>query len=89
MNVHVHVCAHPSQGTFRPERLEPICNRFNLDYEAAMENIFYIRALNSEHQMLMLPDLCTLLQEQQGIVKLVIIDSVMALFRYSSPLFGL
>lgn len=54
-----------------------------------MENIFYIRALNSEHQMLMLPDLCTLLQEQQGIVKLVIIDSVMALFRYSSPLFGL
>ena len=46
-----------------------------------MENIYYIRALNSEHQMLMLPDLTALLQEQQGIVKLVIIDSVMALFR--------
>lgn len=40
-----------TEGTFRPERLEPICERFHLDYNEAVDNIFYVRALNSEHQV--------------------------------------
>eukprot|EP00041_Stephanoeca_diplocostata_P024093 m.603073 g.603073 ORF g.603073 m.603073 type:complete len:341 (+) comp22452_c3_seq1:486-1508(+) len=70
-----------TEGTFRPDRLEPICARFNLDYDAAMDNIFFIRALNSEHQSKLLVEMAGLLNEQRGIIKLVIVDSIMALFR--------
>ena len=42
-----------TDSTFRPERLRPICERFNLDYNAALENIYYFRAHTSEMQVLL------------------------------------
>ena len=34
------------EGTFRPERLEPIANRFGLDPEKVMDNVAFARAHN-------------------------------------------
>lgn len=39
-----------TEGTFRPERLLPIAERFGLNGEEALDNIAYARAYNSDHQ---------------------------------------
>ena len=43
-------------GTFRPERLEAIAQRFGLDTQEALDNVAYARAYNSEHQTELLKD---------------------------------
>lgn len=47
-----------TEGTFRPERIKQIAERFGVDGDTACENIIYGRALNSEHQMELLNGLC-------------------------------
>jgi RecA/RadA recombinase len=44
--------------------LAAICARFDVDQEAALENIFFVRALNSEHQKELLDTMAGLLVEQ-------------------------
>lgn len=39
-----------SEGTFRPDRIKAIAERFNVDPVAALENIVFARAHNSEHR---------------------------------------
>merc|ERR1719421_111289 len=39
-----------TEGTFRPERLVQIANRFGLNGEDVLENVTYARAYNAEHQ---------------------------------------
>jgi len=39
-----------TEGTFRPDRIRAIADRFGIDNDAALENILYSRAYNSEHQ---------------------------------------
>ncbi|XP_072382487.1 meiotic recombination protein DMC1/LIM15 homolog [Diabrotica undecimpunctata] len=70
-----------TEHTFRPERLRPIAERFNLDQTAVMENILYARAYNSEHQFEILNLVAAKFHEEGGIFKLLIVDSIMALFR--------
>ena len=69
-----------TEGTFRPERIAQIAERFNLDPETANENITIARAANSEHQ----DELLTQLNENfaTGEYRLLIVDSICALFRY-------
>lgn len=68
-----------TEGTFRPERITQIAERFGLDSDTALQNIAYARCNNSEHQL----DLLEELSEQfvSGDFRLLIIDSVMACFR--------
>ena len=40
-----------TEGSFRPERLKAIAERFGLDPAVALENVACARAHNSEHQM--------------------------------------
>ncbi|KAF9056596.1 Rad51-domain-containing protein [Panaeolus papilionaceus] len=40
-----------TEGTFRPDRVRSIAERFGVDGNMALENILYARAFNSEHQM--------------------------------------
>lgn len=40
-----------TEGTFRPDRIRAIADRFGVDGSTALENILYARAFNSEHQM--------------------------------------
>ena len=70
-----------TENTFRPDRLRPIADRFNLDQEAVLDNVLYARAYTSEQQMELLDMVCAKFQEEPGIFKLLIVDSVMALFR--------
>nr|CAI5843258.1 unnamed protein product [Callosobruchus analis] len=68
-----------TEQTFRPDRLRCIADRFNLDQTAVLENILYARAYNSEHQFELL--VAAKFHEEAGIFKLLIVDSIMALFR--------
>lgn len=70
-----------TENTFRPDRLRPIADRFNLDQEAVLENVLYTRAYTSDQQMELLDLVCAKLHEELGIFKLLIVDSIMALFR--------
>ena len=70
-----------TENTFRPDRLREIANRFNLDHDAMLDNVLYARAYTSEHQMELLDCVAAKFHEEQGIFKLLIVDSIMALFR--------
>ena len=52
-----------------------------LDQEAVLDNVLYSRAYTSEQQMELLDFVCAKFHEEPGIFKLLIVDSVMALFR--------
>jgi len=72
-----------TEGTFNPERLKPICDRFDIDYTAALENILTLRLYTTDALL----DAPRLLHAQimddrdTGPFRLIIVDSVMALFR--------
>ncbi|XP_074727259.1 meiotic recombination protein DMC1/LIM15 homolog isoform X4 [Strix uralensis] len=70
-----------TENTFRPDRLRDIADRFNLDHDAVLDNVLYARAYTSEHQMELLDYVAAKFHEEAGIFKLLIIDSIMALFR--------
>ncbi|KAF8491896.1 Rad51-domain-containing protein [Russula emetica] len=40
-----------TEGTFRPDRIRSIADRFGVNGDMALENILYARAFNSEHQI--------------------------------------
>jgi len=68
-----------TEGTFRPERITAIAERFGLDPDTAQENIAYARALNSEHQLELLNALAA--EFASNTYRLLIIDSIMNCFR--------
>lgn len=68
-----------TEGTFRPERIAAIAERFGLDPDTAQENIAYARALNSEHQLELLNALAA--EFASNTYRLLIIDSIMNCFR--------
>ncbi|KAH9546041.1 hypothetical protein CY35_12G075800 [Sphagnum magellanicum] len=63
----------------RPERLIPIAERFGLDSTAVLDNIVFARAYTAEHQSNLLYSLAAKMAEEP--FRLVIVDSIMALFR--------
>ncbi|EKV11430.1 Meiotic recombination protein (Dmc1), putative [Penicillium digitatum] len=68
-----------TEGTFRPERIAQIAERFGIDPDTAQENISYARALNSEHQLELLNTLSQAFAG--GEYRLLVIDSIMNCFR--------
>ncbi|XP_062476487.1 meiotic recombination protein DMC1/LIM15 homolog isoform X3 [Pezoporus occidentalis] len=68
-------------NTSRPDRLRDIADRFSLDHDAVLDNVLYARAYTSEHQMELLDYVAAKFHEEADIFKLLIIDSIMALFR--------
>ena len=68
-----------TEGTFRPEKLAPIAERFGLDPKEVIENVFYARAYNSDHQNRLLLQVCGLMCEHK--FSLLIVDSATALYR--------
>ncbi|KAG0364439.1 Meiotic recombination protein dmc1 [Gamsiella multidivaricata] len=70
-----------TEGTFRHGRIKAIADRFGIDAEAALENILVARAYNSEHQMDLITEVAARFAEEKGIFRLLVIDSIIALFR--------
>ncbi|CEL92076.1 unnamed protein product [Vitrella brassicaformis CCMP3155] len=68
-----------SEGTFRPERITKIAERFGLDAEQVLENIAHARAYNVEHQTELLVQAASMMVEAR--FALLIVDSVTALYR--------
>ncbi|KAL1748984.1 Rad51-domain-containing protein [Schizophyllum fasciatum] len=69
-----------TEGTFRPDRIKSIAERFGVDGGMALENILYARAFNSEHQMELINECSSRFAEDKDF-RLLIVDSIMALFR--------
>lgn len=68
-----------TEGTFRPERLVSIAERFGFDSEEVLDNVAYARAYNSEHQTNLLVQAAGMMAESR--FSLVIVDSLTSLFR--------
>ena len=68
-----------TESTFRPERIEEIAKRMGIDPKKALSNIFVISAHTTDEQTLSLERAEKLIQEKN--VKLIIVDSLTALFR--------
>ncbi|KAI9444286.1 Rad51-domain-containing protein [Lactarius indigo] len=69
-----------TEGTFRPDRIKSIADRFGVNGDMALENILYARAYNSEHQMELINECSQRFAEDKDF-RLIIVDSIMALFR--------
>lgn len=68
-----------TEGTFRPERIRPIAERFGLDGGAVLDNILVARAYTHEHQMHLLSLVAAKMVEEP--FSLLVVDSITALFR--------
>nr|CCA25020.1 DNA repair protein RAD51 putative [Albugo laibachii Nc14] len=68
-----------TEGTFRPQRLVAIAERYGLDGDSVLDNVAFARAYNSEHQMQLLIQASAMMAESR--YALVIVDSATALFR--------
>lgn len=72
-----------TEGTFRWERIEQMAKGVGLDPDTVMENIYWIRAINSHHQMAIVDQLFDMLKREN--IKLVVVDSVTSHFRAEFP----
>lgn len=68
-----------TEGTFRPDRLVEIAQRFGLNPEDVLDNVAYARAHNTEHQQQLLLSAAAMMAESR--FALIIVDSATALFR--------
>lgn len=68
-----------TEGTFRPERLVPIANRYGLDPQTVLDNVIYARAYNSDQQSQFLLEAGALMSESK--YALLVVDSAIALYR--------
>ncbi|PIK43366.1 putative DNA repair protein [Apostichopus japonicus] len=68
-----------SEGTFRPERLLAVAERYNLSGSDVLDNVAYARAYNSDHQTQLLLQASAMMAESR--YALIIVDSATALYR--------
>ena len=69
-----------TEGTFRPARVEQIAAVKGLDPKQALQNIKIGRAYSSDHQVLLVDKIPELVNADPKI-RLIVVDSMMALFR--------
>lgn len=68
-----------TEGTFRPERLIPIAQRFNLDPDEALSKVIVARVFSTSQQLEVARAARKLIKKEN--IKLIIVDSLTALFR--------
>eukprot|EP00903_Cladosiphon_okamuranus_P012088 g11347.t1 len=69
-----------TEGNFRPERVEAIAERFGLDPTETLENVIVTRVFNHEQQIERTHGIAALCLTE-GPIRVIIVDSVIALFR--------
>ncbi|MBD3259895.1 DNA repair and recombination protein RadA [Candidatus Woesearchaeota archaeon] len=70
-----------TENTFRPERIKQMAEALNLDPIEVLKKIKVARAYNSDHQMLLGEKVEELCKDKSQNVKVVVVDSLTALFR--------
>lgn len=68
-----------TEGTFRPERLLAVAERYGLSGQEVLDNVAYARAYNSDHQSQLLLLASAMMAESR--YALMIVDSATALYR--------
>jgi DNA repair protein RAD51 len=68
-----------SEGTFRPERLLAVAERYGLSGPDVLDNVAYARAYNTDHQSQLLLQAAAMMSESR--YALLIVDSATALYR--------
>lgn len=68
-----------TEGTFRPERLIPIAQRFGLDPDEALSNVIVARVFSTDQQLEVIRQARKLIKKEN--IKLIVEDSLTALFR--------
>ena len=68
-----------TEGTFRPQKLALIAERFGLNPEEVLNNVVCARAHNSEQQLELLQDAAALMSDDR--FALLVVDSATALYR--------
>jgi len=68
-----------TEGTFRPQKLVAIAERFQMNPEEVLDNIICARAHNSEQQLELLSDAAALMSDSR--YALLVVDSATALYR--------
>jgi DNA repair protein RadA len=68
-----------TENTFSPERIQAMATALKLDPKKVLGNIIVGRAYNSDHQMLLIEKASELIKQKK--IKLIVVDSVTALFR--------
>jgi len=68
-----------TEGTFRPERLLAIAERYGLNGDDVLDNVAYARAYNSDHQSQLLLQASAMMTENR--FALLVVDSATALYR--------
>ena len=68
-----------TEGTFRPERLLGVAERYGLRGSDVLDNVAYARAYNSDHQMTLLSQAAAMMSESRYAV--IVVDSATALYR--------
>ncbi|CAM1312652.1 RAD51 (predicted) [Pycnogonum litorale] len=68
-----------TEGTFRPERLLAIAERYGLSGSDVLDNVAYARCYNTDHQMHLLIQASAMMSEAR--YALLIVDSATALYR--------
>ena len=68
-----------TEGTFRPERILAMAERYGLNGENVLENVAYAKAYNTDHQSALLLEASAMLCESR--FALIVVDSATALYR--------
>ncbi|MEM3654882.1 MAG: DNA repair and recombination protein RadA [Candidatus Micrarchaeia archaeon] len=68
-----------SEATFRPERIRQIAEAQGMDPDQVLKNIHVARAMNSDHQILLIEKADELIKKEN--IKLIIVDSLTSQFR--------
>jgi len=71
-----------TEGTFRPERLIPIAERFGLDSDFVVDNVVYARIWNCDHLDSMLHQAAALFSDQESApFRVLVVDSIIGVYR--------
>lgn len=68
-----------TEGTFRPERLLAVAERYELSGNDVLDNVAYARAYNTDHQTQLLIQAAAMMSESR--YALIVVDSATALYR--------
>lgn len=68
-----------TEGTFRPERLLAIAERYGLSGSDVLDNVSYARAFNSDHQTQLLLQASAMMTETRYAI--IVVDSATSLYR--------
>ncbi len=68
-----------TESTFRPERIKQMAEANNMDHSQVLKNILYAKAINSDHQIILIEKAEDMIKKQG--IRLIVVDSLTAHFR--------